>query len=106
MQPLQEVQSILEERGCRILTTLCDAHPRQGQVLALAGITQVLILGGQATGICPVESCLQVALCQLELRPHGGSLGHQVGREATQLGHSRQGVQGCEGCAAVATRLL
>jgi len=81
-------------------------YPRQGQVLALTGITQVFILDGQPTGLYTADGCLQVALGQLELRPHGGSLGHQVGSEASQPDHLCQCVQGREGGMAVATRLL
>src|SRR5260370_30534568 len=84
LQPLQEVQGILEKRSRRIVAPLVNAYPCEGQVLALAEITQVFIIDGQATRIRPAESCLQVALRQLELRPHGGSLGHPVGSETSQ----------------------
>ena len=44
-QPIQQVQHVLEERTCRFVAPLCDAHPCQSQVRALAGIAQLVIVG-------------------------------------------------------------
>ena len=77
-QPIQQNQDIPEERICPFVARLHDAHLRHGQVLALTGIAQVIILSGQATGVRPANGCRQVALRQFELGPYCGHLGHRV----------------------------
>jgi hypothetical protein len=39
-QPIQQAQDILQERTLPVVARLRDAHPRQGQVLTLAGVPQ------------------------------------------------------------------
>ena len=74
-EPLQQVQSILKKRSMEVISSLGNIYPRQGQVLPLAGVAQV-VMHGEATRVRPADGWCQVSLCQLHLRLHRGPVSH------------------------------
>src|SRR6266700_7450799 len=64
-----------------VVSSLRNAHPRQGKVLSFAQVTQISVVGGQATRFCPKDCCREVALRQFNLCAHCEATGNKVGNE-------------------------
>src|SRR5215472_1991472 len=85
-EPSQQNQRLRKKWTRRVFSPLSDAHPHQGQVFRLAGISHLLVGSREAALLHPAHRYRQLAVCEPKPRPHCCSTCPQARHEVTLIG--------------------